>query len=224
MNKQGQFKLMTLSIILAGIASVAAPFQSNAQENAVNPDDLSINDALKKKEIVRKKGGELRINGIGDDKTNKAEDLTIDETPKPDEVLPPPKPVKPAKPLTNEEIAKQIAPFFDVKKDYPRLTQCYGTADFLGALTKIRASAPNANPGLKAISAQINGMKSQMQPFVLASTRTIPDAKFRKDYDIAARKVEKSVFSKADFNAALNPHLKTLDACNKDIIKWRGGK
>lgn len=222
MNKQGRLKLLSLSLFFAFGANIGLTYSAFAQENIVSPDDLSINNT-QKKEIVRKKGGELRINGIGDDNINKAEELKIDENSKPDEITPLPVP-KPVKPLTNEEIAKQIAPFFDVKKDYPRLTQCYGTADFLGALTKIRASAPGASAGLKGLAAQINGMKAQMQPFVLASTRTIADTKFRKDYDLVAKKVEKSVFSKTDFNAALSPHLKTLDACNKDLVKWRGGK
>ena len=34
----------------------------------------------------------------------------------------------PQKPLTKAEIAKQIAPNFDVAKNYKRLVQCYGTA------------------------------------------------------------------------------------------------
>lgn len=218
MNKQAFVRIISLSVLALFCTNQIVPQNAIAQD-ASAIDETSFNDSLKKKEVTRKKAGELRINGIGDDVKQKAEDLSIIE-PKPEDILPPP----PPKPLTNAEIAKEIAPFFDVEKDYNRLVQCYGTADFLGALTKIRASSPGANPALKGIAGYIAAMKPQMQPFVLASSRVKTEPKFRKDYDLVARKVEKSVFAQADFNKALNPHLKTLDGCSKDINKWRGGK
>jgi len=53
-------------------------------------------------------------------------------------------PAAPRGPLTPAEIAREIAPNFDVSRDYTRLVQCYGTADFMGAITRIQASRPGA--------------------------------------------------------------------------------
>lgn len=130
----------------------------------------------------------------------------------------------PKKPVTKEEIAKEIAPFFDVAKDYKRLTQCYGTADFIGALMRVRANQAGASKQLGAIADQIGGMQAQMQPFVLASSTVNTEKKFRTDYDLVAKGVKKKVFGQKDMGKAMQPYLKTLDACGKDIYKWRGGQ
>ncbi len=127
-------------------------------------------------------------------------------------------------PTTKAEIAKEIAPFFDTSKDYKRLTQCYGTADFIGALMRVRANQTGAPKQLGAIADQIGGMQAQMQPFVLASSTVFTEQKFRNDYDLIAKGVKKKVFGQKDMGKAMQPYLKTLDACGKDIYKWRGGQ
>ncbi len=131
---------------------------------------------------------------------------------------------EPKKPLTKEEIAKEIAPFFDTSKDYKRLTQCYGTADFVGALMRVRASQVGAPKQLAMVADQIGGLQAQMQPFVLATSTVYSEVKFRNDYDAIAKGVKKKVFGQKDTGKAMQPYLKTLDACGKDINKWRGGK
>jgi hypothetical protein len=133
-------------------------------------------------------------------------------------------PAKPVAPMTKAQIAKEIAPYFDTTKNYNRLVQCYGTADFLGALTNVRAGQAGATPQIKGIAMSIASLKAQMQPFVLATAQVKPETTFRKDYDKVARVVQNKVFASPDFNAALRPHLMTLDSCQKDVKKWRGGK
>lgn len=166
-------------------------------------------------EYVRQKPGELLI---------EAPKTEIASTPNSELNSPILTPNVPQKPLTKAEIAKQIAPNFDVTKNYKRLVQCYGTADFLGAFTDVRASSPGANPQLKKMAASINAQKAQMQPFVLATTQTIPADKFRTDYDKAARGVQNQVFAAKDFNLALNKQLATLNSCGKDLRIWAGVK
>ena len=61
-------------------------------------------------------------------------------------------PTAPRGPLTPAEIAREIAPNFDVSRDYTRLVQCYGTADFMGAITRIQASRPGAPKQVMSLS------------------------------------------------------------------------
>ena len=205
------------SVFALALVGFTIPNAGNAfaQSSATDTQIPTTLPSTSPQEYVRQKPGELLI------EAPKAENNPASN---PDLNNPILTPNAPQKPLTKAEIAKQIAPNFDVGKNYKRLVQCYGTADFLGAFTDVRASSPGANPQLKKMATSINAQKAQMQPFVLATTQTVPADKFRADYDKAARVVQNQVFGAKDFNLALNKQLATLNSCGKDMRTWAGVK
>ena len=208
------FKKSVFALSLVVFAMPNAGFaQSNEATNKEIPTTLP--PISSPQEYVRQKPGELLF------ETPRAENHLATNNELNSPLL---TPNLPQKPLTKAQIAKQIAPYYDVTKNYNRLVQCYGTADFLGAFTNVRASSPGANPQLKKMAASIDAQKGQMQPFVLASMQTIAADKFRADYDKIARNVQNQVFGAKDFNVALNKQLATLNSCGKDIQKWHNGK
>jgi len=83
-------------------------------------------------------------------------------------------PAAPRGPLTPAEIAREIAPNFDVSRDYTRLVQCYGTADFMGAITRIQASRPGAPKQVVGVAREIMALSDAMQPMVLAASTVRP--------------------------------------------------
>ena len=133
-------------------------------------------------------------------------------------------PVRPAGPMTPVEIAKQIAPNFDVARDYTRLVQCYGTADFMGAVTRIQASRPGAPAQVIGVARQIAALTEAMQPMVLATSTVRGEPRFRADYDAFARRGQYELATSRTPNTTMQRRLATLDACKRDVARWRGGR
>jgi hypothetical protein len=133
-------------------------------------------------------------------------------------------PALPAAPPTPEQIAREIAPGFNVARDYGRLVQCYGTADFMGAVTRVQASRPGAPPAMVDMARRIAAMQNLMQPLVLAASTVRGEARFRADYDAVARREQAQLARAGDPNATLQARLRALDACQPDIRRWRGGR
>ncbi|KAF0106687.1 MAG: hypothetical protein FD163_1976 [Hyphomonadaceae bacterium] len=133
-------------------------------------------------------------------------------------------PPAPTRPPTREEIAREIAPNFNVATDYNRLVQCYGTADYMAAFTRVRANRPGATPQIRAMATQISGIKTQMQPFVLAASTIRTEARFRADYDRVARNVQNQIAASRNPDPIMQAQLRTLNACQTDIRRWRGGQ
>jgi hypothetical protein len=132
-------------------------------------------------------------------------------------------PAPPAK-LTPAQIAQQIAPNFNITRDYVRLTQCYGIADFMGAVTRIQASRPGATPQIVAVARSIGGLQDAMQPMVLAASTVRGEARFRTDYDAIARNGQRELATSRTPNLTMQRRLATLDACRTDVARWRGGR
>jgi hypothetical protein len=138
-------------------------------------------------------------------------------------LLPPVAPAPAAK-LTPAQIASQIAPNFNVARDYTRLTQCYGTADFMGAVTRIQASRPGATPQVVNVARSIAALQDGMQPMVLAASTVRGEARFRADYDAIARRGQNELATSRTPNTTMQRRLATLDACRGDVVRWRGGR
>ncbi|NJR20085.1 MAG: hypothetical protein HC777_00265 [Hyphomonadaceae bacterium] len=68
------------------------------------------------------------------------------------------------------------------------MTQCYGTADFMGAVTRIQASRPGASAQIVGVARTIAALQDGMQPMVLAASTVRGEARFRADYDAIARR------------------------------------
>jgi hypothetical protein len=135
-----------------------------------------------------------------------------------------PQPTSPPAKLTPTQIAQQIAPNFDVTRDYVRLTQCYGMADFMGAVTRIQASRPGATPQIVNVARTISGLQDAMQPMVLAASTVRGEARFRADYDAVARRGQTELATSRAPNVTMQRRLATLDACRTDVTRWRGGR
>jgi hypothetical protein len=140
-------------------------------------------------------------------------------------VLLPPKPVAPPAaprgPLTPDEIAREIAPNFDVSRDYTRLVQCYGTADFMGAITRIQASRSGAPKQVIGVAREIMALSDAMQPMVLAASTVRGEPRFRADYDAFARQGQRELAGAKNPNVVMQRRLATLEACRRDVTRWR---
>jgi hypothetical protein len=139
----------------------------------------------------------------------------------------PTRPAAPATPpakLTPAQIAQQIAPNFNVARDYVRLTQCYGVADFMGAVTRIQASRPGATPQVINVARSIATLQDAMQPMVLAASTVRTEARFRADYDAIARRGQQELATSRTPNVTMQRRLASLDACRADVVRWRGGR
>ena len=130
-------------------------------------------------------------------------------------------PTAPRGPLTPAEIAREIAPNFDVSRDYSRLVQCYGTADFMGAITRIQASRPGAPKQVVGVAREIMALSDAMQPMVLAASTVRGEPRFRADYDAFARQGQRELAGSKDANAVMQRRLATLEACRRDVTRWR---
>lgn len=130
----------------------------------------------------------------------------------------------PVRKPTKEEIARDIAPNFNINRDYNRLVTCYGTADYMAAFTKVRANRAGSPPGLKIMAEQVAGLKYQMQPMVLVASSYKTEAKFRTDYDKTARSVQNRISAATNPDPIFQSQLKLLNSCQADLKKWRGGK
>jgi hypothetical protein len=137
-------------------------------------------------------------------------------------LLPPVGAAPPPTKLTPAQIASQIAPNFNVARDYTRLTQCYGTADFMGAVTRIQASRPGASAQVVNVARSIAALQDGMQPMVLAASTVRGEARFRADYDAIARRGQSELATSRTPNTTMQRRLATLDACRADVIRWRG--
>jgi hypothetical protein len=138
--------------------------------------------------------------------------------------LPLPQPPAPPAKLTPAQIARQIAPNFDTARDYVRLTQCYGVADFMGAVTRIQASRPGATPQIVNVARSIATLQDAMQPMVLAASTVRSEARFRADYDAIARRGQQELATSRTPNVTMQRRLASLDACRADVVRWRGGR
>jgi hypothetical protein len=130
-------------------------------------------------------------------------------------------PIVPRGPLTPAEIAREIAPNFDVSRDYTRLVQCYGTADFMGAITRIQASRPGAPKQVVGVAREIMALSDAMQPMVLAASTVRGEPRFRSDYDAFARQGQRELAGAKNPNAVMQRRLATLEACRRDVTRWR---
>jgi hypothetical protein len=130
-------------------------------------------------------------------------------------------PPPPNQPLTKAQIAKEIAPNFDVTKDYARLVKCYGTADFLGAITRIQASRPGAPPQIVGVAREIMALSDAMQPMVLAASTVRGEPRFRADYDGVARAGQRDLAASKNPNATMQGRLAVLESCRRDVTRWR---
>jgi len=130
-------------------------------------------------------------------------------------------PTAPRGPLTPAEIAREIAPNFDVSRDYSRLVQCYGTADFMGAITRIQASRPGAPKQVVGVAREIMALSDAMQPMVLAASTVRGEPRFRADYDAFARQGQRELAGSKNANAVMQRRLATLEACRRDVTRWR---
>jgi hypothetical protein len=130
-------------------------------------------------------------------------------------------PAAPRGPLTPAEIAREIAPNFDVSRDYTRLVQCYGTADFMGAITRIQASRPGAPKQVVGVAREIMALSDAMQPMVLAASTVRGEPRFRADYDAFARQGQRELAGAKNPNAVMQRRLATLEACRRDVTRWR---
>ncbi len=130
-------------------------------------------------------------------------------------------PIAPRGPLTPTEIAREIAPNFDVSRDYTRLVQCYGTADFMGAITRIQASRPGAPKQVVGVAREIMALSDAMQPMVLAASTVRGEPRFRADYDAFARQGQRELAGAKNPNAVMQRRLATLEACRRDVTRWR---
>jgi hypothetical protein len=139
-------------------------------------------------------------------------------------LIPRPAPAAPPAKLTPAQIAQQIAPNFNVTRDYVRLTQCYGIADFMGAVTRIQATRPGATPQVVNVARSISGLQDAMQPMVLAASTVRGEARFRADYDAVARRGQSELATSRTPNVTMQRRLATLDACRVDVSRWRGGR
>ncbi len=126
--------------------------------------------------------------------------------------------------LTPTQIAQQIAPNFNVARDYVRLTQCYGVADFMGAVTRIQASRPGATSQIVGVARSIATLQEAMQPMVLAASTVRTEARFRADYDAIARRGQSELATSRTPNVTMQRRLASLDACRADVVRWRGGR
>jgi len=130
-------------------------------------------------------------------------------------------PAAPRGPLTPTEIAREIAPNFDVSREYTRLVQCYGTADFMGAITRIQASRPGAPKQVIGVAREIMALSDAMQPMVLAASTVRGEPRFRSDYDAFARQGQRELAGAKNPNVIMQRRLATLEACRRDVTRWR---
>jgi hypothetical protein len=130
-------------------------------------------------------------------------------------------PTAPRGPLTPTEIAREIAPNFDVSREYTRLVQCYGTADFMGAITRIQASRPGAPKQVVGVAREIMARSDAMQPMVLAASTVRGEPRFRADYDAFARQGQRELAGAKNPNVVMQRRLATLEACRRDVTRWR---
>jgi hypothetical protein len=136
---------------------------------------------------------------------------------------PPPAPPRIREP-TPREIASNIAPAFNVDRDYNRLVQCYGTANFAEALFRVQARRAGANSAPANAAAQTGALKEAMQPLVLAASTVHGEPKFRTDYGAIGDRWQREFAAARDPQAVLHRSLTTVNACRADINRWRGAR
>jgi hypothetical protein len=135
----------------------------------------------------------------------------------------PPAAPRPFREPTPREIARSIAPAFDPDRDYNRLVQCYGTANFAEALFNVQARRAGAGSPAASAAAQTAGLKAAMQPLVLAASTVHTEAKFRADYGAVGDRLQRNFAAAANPQTVLQGSLATVNACRTDINRWRGG-
>lgn len=143
----------------------------------------------------------------------------------PTDIIPaaPPAPPPPVREPTPREIARSIAPAFDPDRDYNRLVQCYGTANFAEALFNVQARRAGAGSPAASAAAQTAGLKAAMQPLVLAASTVHTEAKFRADYGAIGDRLQRNFAAASNPQTVLQGSLATVNACRADINRWRGG-
>jgi hypothetical protein len=202
-----RFAALTLSLVSAIAAPVAGLAQS---QEAPQPPEITVN-------LGRPLTDPGVIAPLGKLELDVPQGLMPEANQPAAPVMPPP----PSQPLTKAQIAKEIAPNFDVTKDYARLVKCYGTADFLGAITRIQASRPGAPPQVVGVAREIMALSDAMQPMVLAVSTVRGEPRFRADYDGVARAGQRDLAASKNPNATMQGRLAMLESCRRDVTRWR---
>ena len=205
-----RFAVLTLSLVSA----IAAPVAGLAQSQELpQPPEITVN-------LGRPITDPGVIAPLGKLELDVPQDLLPQAT-QPAASAPVLGPAPSNQPLTKAQIAKEIAPNFDVAKDYARLVKCYGTADFLGAITRIQASRPGAPPQVVGVAREIIALSDAMQPMVLAVSTVRGEPRFRADYDSVARASQRELAASKNPNATMQGRLATLESCRRDVTRWR---
>lgn len=135
-------------------------------------------------------------------------------------ITPPP----PPPPMTPLQEARQLAPAFAMPRDYQRLVQCYGTANFMEAVTRVRANRPGATADVRNLVTELIRLQGAMQPMVLIASDARTERRFRADYTAVGDRLQRDLGASRNPEATLQTNLRTVQACQRDVVRWRGGR
>lgn len=125
--------------------------------------------------------------------------------------------------MTPLQEARQLAPAFAMPRDYQRLVQCYGTANFMEAVTRVRANRPGATADVRNLVTELIRLQGAMQPMVLIASDNRTERRFRADYTAVGDRLQRELGASRNPEAALQANLRTVQACQRDVVRWRGG-
>jgi hypothetical protein len=109
-----------------------------------------------------------------------------------------------------------------VDREYGRLVQCYGTANFMEAFLTVRLSRPGAPQQVRTMLAAVGDLKGRMQPEVLAASTVRTEARFRADYSAVGDRLQSEFGRASNPDTALQTNMRTLSGCETDVQRWRG--
>lgn len=135
-------------------------------------------------------------------------------------ITPPP----PPPPLTPLQEARQLAPAFAMPRDYQRLVQCYGTTNFMEAVTRVRANRPGATADVRNLVTELIRLQGAMQPMVLIASDDRTERRFRTDYTAVGDRLQRELGASRNPEATLQTNLRIVQACQRDVVRWRGGR
>lgn len=130
----------------------------------------------------------------------------------------------PPPPMTPLQEARQLAPAFAMPRDYQRLVQCYGTANFMEAVTRVRANRPGATADVRNLVTELIRLQGAMQPMVLIASDVRTERRFRTDYTAVGDRLQRELGASRNPEATLQTNLRTVQACQRDVIRWRGDR
>jgi hypothetical protein len=126
--------------------------------------------------------------------------------------------------LTPLQQARLLSPGFTVARDYNRLVQCYGTANFMEAVTRVRAARAGADPNIRAMLGQLINVQGAMQPMVLVASDARTERRFRADYTAVGNRLQTQLRASTNAEASLQGNLRLVQGCERDINRWRGAR